>query len=142
MSNTNDATFTMGPLQQIWIKSLRDHPERQTSGRLGIKTSDGYVACCLGEFLMCEARFNGTELPFRENYISDHKGERHSNADLTNAYERLGLKDQRGSMKRSMTFSDKNYHTNLAELNDDVMSWPTIADMIEKDPTNFFIKSV
>jgi hypothetical protein len=130
--------FKLGPLQEQWLQSLEQHPERQTTNALGRKIYDGYKACCLGEAaIICGvAKWNALN-----RLTAVYKGDE-SDA-LFKGHNLLGLYDCRGQMNktlRSPTQPEKECDT-LALMNDRDFTWPQIAAEIRKDPTNFFTES-
>lgn len=42
----------LGTIQRAWVESLKAHPERKMTGRLGQREGLDYKACCLGELLV------------------------------------------------------------------------------------------
>ena len=125
--------FEMGPLQKMWITSLRKHPERQTTHELGKGTPRNYTACCLGELHLCAYRMKKKKLPFYNGLIKDDN----RNAVLSHSYEKYGLKSESGSSKISYMNEDQ-----LSAMNDNGATWTEIADLIENNPEAFFDKSV
>lgn len=133
MENTK---FEMGPLQKLWVASLRKHPERQMKESLGHGDAKEYKACCLGELHLCYNRMKHKKLPFDQgNRIFDIKDG--SFSYLTDSWKKYGLRSDNGELRNSV----KNTGS-LAALNDNGISWTEIADIIEKDPGNVFTKSV
>lgn len=134
--------FEMGPVQKLWIKQLREYPERQTTGMLGYGTPEDYKACCLGELALCYARIHNLELPFVVWKIKDidEDGDRFANVNvLSNNWEKYGLKGQGGQIY-DVDFD--NHIKSLASMNDGGKTWTEIANFIESDPENVFTKSV
>jgi len=136
----------LGPIQKEWIKSLREHPERQTTGHLGAKMGNGkdYKACCLGEGLCILRRLDGQDpLNFFEpgGRLLDNA---EHNYLLSETAERLGLHDGKGSLKGEVDSVEVRSHRlySLSSANDTGMTWPEIADFIEKHPESVFAKSV
>ena len=133
--------FELGPLQKMWLEQLRKHPERQISHCLGYGTPKEYKACCLGELHLCAHRLANKKLPFdSNNRICDDS----IYGTLSYSYEQYGLNSSVGQSVKEFTTSfieDKSFYT-LAQANDGGVSWPEIADIIEKNPENFFTKSV
>jgi hypothetical protein len=142
--------FELGPIQKEWVRRLREHPERQTMGQLGYKRSDldvPYRACCLGEgsILLCE--LNKKDLQWdkidetESLYDLISNGCRDSLSDED--YTALGLRDKIGSFAKSYEYPDTyNIYGSLAEMNDEGMTWIQIANYIEANPENVFVKSV
>jgi len=131
----------LGPLQKEWVKSLREHPERQISTILGEKYSDGsYKACCLGELHICNSRMNGDLLKYCNNEMRDGDTDY-----LEDSWDKYGLIDSKGSFANPQFLEKVNhgalYHS-LAEANDDGVDWLTIANFIESNPEEVFTKSV
>jgi len=134
----------LGKIQKAWIKSLREHPERQGKSQLGMKHGNSYKACCLGELLLTSCRIKKKAFPFnvvgelRDKTPDDEKG---CLGFLGNSWKKLGLKSDRGCGDKLVVVKGKNY-SNLASANDNGATWPEIADAVEADPENFFTKSV
>ncbi len=124
----------LGPIQKTWIKSMREHPERQMTGWLGrFKDFPGdYKACCLGELHICYRRENNIELKLNVIYLEDGKSLR-----VLEHYQMYGLRGSSGEAKKMFMINGINYGS-LALANDKGATWPEIADAVEKDPENFF----
>lgn len=148
----NNSKFNMGPLQTEWIRSLREHPERQMSSALGkiINEETGeYRACCLGELHLCYHRMNNLPLPLHGKDIIDlYDGDEeeiafHSDIfeDLSSSWQAYGLKSQMGAID---VYARPNCSiTSLAQMNDDGdWTWSDIADFIEEFPEAVFSESV
>lgn len=136
----------LGPIQKEWIKSLREHPERQMSGHLGAKSEDGknYKACCLGEGLCMLRRLEGKDpLNFFEpgGRLLDNV---EHNYLIPETADKLGLHDGKGQLKGEVAYIQARGHRlySLSSANDTGMTWPEIADFIEKYPDSVFTKSV
>ena len=126
----------LGKLQQMWVDSLRKHPERQTANFLGKGNPKDYLACCLGEALLCIYRSRKKKLPFFNSFIIDI-----SNTKLLESYLEIGLHNSLGSFLHLIKYKEKHYES-LAGLNDSGVSWIEIADIIEKEKDNLFTRSV
>lgn len=129
----------LGEIQQKWVNSLREHPERQMTGCLGALNSVGtYNACCLGEALCVLARHEGKPLPFTEkNYIAD-------NGDyyyLDSSFKKIGLRNEQGQFRGKINFNG-NIIISLSQMNDNGTSWSEIADFIEGNPYEIFTHSI
>ena len=137
--------FKLGPIQKEWIRRLREHPERQTEGMLAAKVGDSYKACCLGEGLLTLCEANKIEPMWKTRFDSDTvylhsvtpEDDEEYHVLKRNDFEGLGLRDQNGSFEEAL----ENYAC-LTEMNDDGVSWSEIADYIEQNPENVFVKSV
>lgn len=130
----------LGKLQKAWAKSLRENPKRQESNRLGRGTEENYTACCLGELRMCAYRMFGGDFPFVDGVIMDHKD---VGDFLETSYQDCGLISPRGVLSKS--FKDERLQKtfySLADMNDEGYTWSEIADYIENNPENVFVKSV
>lgn len=118
----------LGPLQKKWVKSLKEHPERQQKNALGKGNEEKYTACCLGQagLIMDTCYFRGGILVERGSL---------SGAVLTESYKKMGLRSCVGFIddtnKSLAGLNDDNYHT-----------WVDIAYLIEAAPELFFTKSV
>lgn len=140
----------LGPIQKAWIKSLREHPERQMQEQLGKRTPDGgYAACCLGEGLLTLHAYESEYLDHlfnteRNDYLCDGD----AMASLKESYEKLGLRDGDGLFDGeeldNIESSDQMLGdaSCLAEANDDGYTWPQIADFMEANPKVVFARSV
>jgi hypothetical protein len=134
-------TFELGPNQKKWIAALRANPDQQIKGRLGLRKGkegkEGF--CCLGkgaEILglgLWEERKNGVYQFFVEN---------NTGVLEIPAYEALGLRSGDGLFKKAILINGLTI-VSLAMLNDDVpgFTWTDIADYIEENPENVFVKS-
>lgn len=132
-----ETTFKLGPLQTLWLQQLRKYPERQTIYILGKGTPKSYKACCLGEIHLCAARLAKKKLPFVNGEIYDGDDQ-----TLNNSFNKYGLKDRTGHCIKNEFNTSKGMFSQLSGANDEGVTWTEIADIIEKDPTNFFTKSV
>ena len=131
----------LGKIQKQWIANLRAYPEKQIQGILGLKTSESYGACCLGELLLTKCRINNEPLPFDYNG-SLYDGDvllSPSEVGLEYSWGSLGLYNYLGSIKSDIKLKG---HVSLAQANDNGVSWPEIADFVEKHPETVFSKSV
>lgn len=118
--------FIFGPIQTEWLKSLKEHPERQLKGSLGKKYPDGtYKACCLGEAGLiagvCEWREVGDQVIL---YVKESS----QLSVLVDVYETIGLFNSEG--RRTSGYPEMS----LAIMNDSGKTWPEIAAIIEADP--------
>ena len=135
----------LGNLQKEWIKSLREHPERQISGTLGRKHDDDYLACCLGELLMTAYRFNYIDNPFGDKHYNDTCLVNGGNTGtIERDYDEFGLYSCAGTFKNGQQINIKNNgYISLAGMNDsENMTWLEIADFIEQNPEIVFSKSI
>lgn len=132
--------FELGPLQKEWVKTLREHPERQHTGSLGYKDGDIWNLCCLGQLLVLAK--GESVLSYLGNVYCNS-----SSTQLEKYYGDYGLKDEEGR------FYDDNGHSissliggthffSLADANDGGLTWPEIADFIEANPEKVFTKAV
>lgn len=120
----------MGPVQTEWVKRLREHPERQLTGRLGERNSTDYKACCLGELWLtyCDIKGQQPQWDFDQLHING------LNCYFSDeATDELGLRSFAGGSKKGKS---------LATLNDSGSTWTEIADMVEKDIFNYFTKEI
>src|ERR1041384_4820511 len=110
----------LGPIQKAWVKSLREHPERQTTGMLGRKHGNSYMACCLGELIITECRIKKRKFPFQTDILVDK-----SPTILFSSYERLGLISESGAARKLFGLSgDTQKFATLAAANDKGLTWP------------------
>jgi hypothetical protein len=142
--------FVLGPLQEMWLKSLEEHPERQIDGVLGRGSEKQYFACCLGELHICACRINNLPLPFEDGLIVDIldaseevKEKDNNNKVLTESYIKYGLSSSVGSISGGWRGSDGyTAHQSLASVNDSGVPWKEIAKFIRENPRKVFTKSV
>lgn len=123
----------LGNIQKAWIKSLREHPERQIIGVLGFKQHGSYKACCLGEYLLTvkgEACWDG-----------DIFKDGNSDISLDTIWEEVGLRGKEGELLNNFTGGDGKFYHCLSGMNDEGYTWPEIADYVEANPENVFLKS-
>lgn len=126
-------------LHKDWIKSLRDHPERQIRRFLckvpeNAKDFSEYKACCLGELKLLSINKDFSQVKIDDEYKAVS-----FNGDLSGVsnYIELGLKDPIGGFRYSATINNRVYFS-LVQMNDEGLSWTTIADYIESNPENVF----
>lgn len=136
----------LGILQKEWIKSLREHPERQTKDILGYREDDGsYKACCLGELLICYRKLQGVDL-FDFNGTKDYLIDGVEDyGSLYESYEEFGLHTPNGAIYKLSVGNDPldiRSQNSLAQANDNGFTWLQIADFIENNPEAVFTKSV
>jgi len=141
----NTQNMELGRIQKEWVKSLREHPERQMSDFLGkVVDRDEYKACCLGELLCVRARLENKPPPFVYGSIWDGD----NSSSLTSSYGGLGLRSNNGGFEIDeeirifMKDSRIEKTDSLASLNDSGVKWPIIADFVEAFPDKIFTKSV
>lgn len=131
----------LGPLQKRWVQTLRAYPERQLTGSLGnFEWEDGeinycdYRACCLGQaqILLHEGELDkfldGTTL-INEDQNDGVLGE--------NDWQKYRLRSKVGTLQKSVKIGGQIF-SDLADMNDESMTWPEIADYIEQHPENVF----
>lgn len=118
----------LNELHKKWLKSLREHPERQCSRKLGQiinKDTKEYEACCLGELLLLH---KGEDIFNNMGVISDGNSTCYPNA----SYRELGLYSPTGIPRNTLEDIPS-----LSELNDSGKTWPEIADIIESNPERY-----
>lgn len=120
--------FEMGPLQKLWVKTLREHPERQYKGYLGYKNEKEEKYCCLGQLHVLA---KGEAAFYSNNNVSDGVGL----MVLNYSFSKYGLVSETGGIIDSLSNS-------LANMNDGDYTWPEIADFIEQNPEKVFTKAV
>lgn len=113
----------LGPIQEKWLQSLEQNPERQHKGSLGVKTEDGYKTCCLGELGIIAGKCR-----WIDNKLADG-----TNLFTLTSAEEIGLYDEVGVTKDGQD--------SLASMNDKSYTWPDIAQIVRANPENFFSKS-
>jgi len=137
----------IGPIQEQWLQRLEQHPELQMRGYLGELTTNGYLACCLGEYLLTYKRIMGEDISrlFHngELWYSKRDNEKDGDKNLSslNIFTDLGLYDEVGSFEGDSEDGGRKYNS-LAEMNDNGVSWPEIAAYIRKYPEMVFTKSI
>lgn len=122
----------IGPIQEKWLQSLEQHPERQQCGRLGVKRGKNeYTACCLGQLLINSGKdfWDGRLL------YSNDSGNL-SSGSLEGVWQDLGLYGPYGERY------DDNANARLSVLNDTGTTWPEIAAIIRADPKAYLSKAV
>lgn len=130
------STFKLGPIQEKWIKSLEDHPEKQLMDTLGKKhlNSEGYKACCLGEGGLiagvCNWEGNVLIVSHKDNYGTIQTDMNLLRFDIHLA---LGLRSKNG---------EADGFTSLAGMNDTGKTWPEIAAILRTNPERYFTKSI
>ncbi len=129
----------LGPIQEAWLQSLEQHPERQTTRMLGHGTPENYKACCLGELLVVACALQGKPSPFEfgSNRITDGT----YTATLPESAHDLGLKNGLGGLKVLLSKEGKDYWS-LSQMNDEGFTWSQIAQAVRENPDNFFTKSI
>lgn len=138
-----EITFKMGELQTLWVKSLREHPERQMTKKLGMGTPRNYKACCLGELHLCYHRMKGKKLPFYDDSILDNIPEYPNFSSLGHSYEKYGLFSTNGQrIDKERIYINKKSASCLADANDMGITWVEIADYIEANADQIFTHSV
>jgi hypothetical protein len=115
----------IGPIQEQWLQSLEQHPERQMKHALGEidKKTGEYKACCLGELGLiagvCVWKVGTGRLVLNiDEYQTDA---------LADVWDEVGLYGPNGN-------ADNSHTDSLAWLNDNGKSWPEIAAIIRADP--------
>ena len=128
--------FEMGPLQKEWVKTLREHPERQHTRSLGFKDEEGWHLCCLGQLYVLAV---GEENALVDGIVACNGDEK----VLSGMYLECGLNNNTGSLKGGFyTHKDQSKSWMLSAMNDKGATWPEIADFIEANPSKVFTKAV
>jgi hypothetical protein len=138
----------LGPVQTAWIKSLRDNPDKQGKSQLGKRNAVNghYEACCLGQggLIAGVCQWSPETNHLYVGVLNENDGELESSASTYSksylkydSYKALGLVDYKGSP----TSRPNDVAECLAYYNDLGKSWADIADMLEKNPENWFIES-
>lgn len=131
------AKLKLGKLQKAWIKSLKEHPERQMTKYLGKGTPKNYTACCLGQLLITDCKLKKKRIPFnKEGHL-----ENGTITSLQNSFKKYGLRDEEGIFEEFYTHGNFTY-LGLADMNDYGLTWTEIADFVEENPDMVFTKSV
>lgn len=155
-----ELNLELGPIQEAWVRSLEQHPERQGFGTLGVLHQNGvdYRACCLGELKITAARisrgrcFNLSHLFMQSaptpRYLEDGFG---STDYLNNSWEKYGLNSPTGKLSCGMIclgiiaggrVTEKLLIASLADMNDMGYSWQQIATLVRQRPDWVFTKRV
>lgn len=154
----------LGPIQTEWLKELDENPELQgEGGYLGnqeIGVDDTMKFCCLGMGRRMLCIMDGKELtttiatetkwdPLTDSYVpnktfnrlfDEHEG---NTGYLTISWERLGLKNSKGSSWNSdgesvsVRYGDKSYGS-MAEANDEQVPWKVIVKVVRNNTDLFF----
>lgn len=143
----------LGVVQKAWIKSLKNHPERQTIGALNSVLNDdsqsfsddqsitimnncakgitNYKACCLGEGLLTLLR-EGVILKGLYNHSNN------ASPAIPDA-NALGLFTPRGSITNNeKLFYNGDCYVSLMDANDNGVPWSIIADFMYNKPEAVF----
>lgn len=151
--NQANSDFIIGPIQESWLQSLEQNPDRQYRGQLGIKYpySKTYLACCLGEagIILGTCKWKMDKNSDNEILISlsDNKD---TSFYILEQHDQMGLRCGRGSFKepvpkrlfdRGAIFEEAVFRS-LAVMNDEGLTWLQIATYIRSNPTNVFTRSV
>lgn len=128
------ADFKLGPLQEAWSKSLEKHPERQMKNKLGERTGDTYLACCLGVAGLIAGVLEWDTV---DNLCV--KGAPGEITALTNeSYLAIGLRSPTGTPYDQFSQnSEEGFHA-LSYLNDNGSTWPEIAAILREHPEQYF----
>ena len=109
---------------ELWLTTLEQHPERQTTGYL--KKSNNKM-CCLGQ--LCDLLYEPNETQLLEGDYYSY-GEDENIEDLPEeVVEFMGFYGPYGELDNST----------LAQLNDDGITWPEIAKFIRENPEKVFV---
>lgn len=122
----------IGPLQEEWLQTLEQHPERQQMCSLGSGTIDHYKCCVLGLFGLLSG-----SCVFENGRLYDAGGEEfHKIPDnlftsLSLSWKKLGLYGAMGNTKLGVTGET------LAFYNDSGKTFPEIAAIIRANPDHY-----
>jgi len=112
---------------ELWLTTLEQHPERQTTGYL--KKSNNKM-CCLGQ--LCDLLYEPNEIQLLEGYYYSY-GEDENIDDLPEeVVEFMGFYGPYGEL-------DNSAGDTLAQWNDDGTTWPDIAKFIRENPEKVFV---
>lgn len=142
--------FKLGPIQEAWLKSLEENPDRQRGGKLAEfnpNDKDDYKACCLGELILTKHRLEGTKPIIKQNKL--YSNEKYDaiiedyglNGVMIENYQDYGLDAAMGVIKDGFKWNNIIYFS-LARLNDVGCPWPEIARLIRANPEKVFNKSL
>lgn len=150
--------FELGPNQKQWLSDLKKYPKRQYRNHLGFIDGDNIKACCLGQGLLTlkDLGVLSEDRIFikpargcagkRIADIAEHDQTIYNANYLKRSFALLGLKDYQGFLKKpyqvDVPDTFPKIYKSLAEMNDGGISWQKIAEFIESDPTNVFVKSM
>lgn len=147
--------FELGTMQKAFVAWLKkpENADKQITGNLGYVVEESgkkdCMVCVLGALLLVKgASDRNYTLPKDDGtvFLVDRpKGFAYSYDEhqcLKYSWQELGLYSETGTMLKP--FYDKGLsYCSLASLNDDAkLTFQQIAELIEKDPYNFFCKSV
>lgn len=134
--------FVLGPLQTAWVKFLRENPHLQFHGRLGAVVDGEERYCCLGAGAkICGCESKRTKIRGYDEYQEIIAFSYNSTFEPLllplPVVELLKLRYKTGELKETHRKGKRKYNS-LTAMNDKGMTWPEIADYIEKNPENVF----
>jgi hypothetical protein len=132
--------FVLGPIQKTWIRNLRTYPQYQHSRSLGyVFPTKTCHACALGFLLFTYRKETGIgntngeikDLSEKENFTLA------ATYSLPHSYLKFGLASDLGAPFPQYS----SQAISISQMNDELMTFPEIADAIEKNPHYWFNKS-
>jgi hypothetical protein len=118
-----------GPIQRKWLRFLKNNPDIQYKGKLGVKCNNrlGYKACCLGQFGLMTDICHWNEIDLVNSIIErDYP----MNLDI----QMYGFVDGEGCYLNPGKMS-------LSLIND-TTSWLHVYNACLNDPKGYFTKKV
>ena len=126
---------TREEILELWLTTLEQHPERQTTGVLGEVLEEGKEKfCCLGQ--LCEIYYDSSIKIVDKNSNITFNGEDIAlPSDLQNF---MGFYGDEGLILGEQPEKDGTTFNTLTEMNDDGCTWPEIAAFIRANPEQVF----
>lgn len=121
---------------ELWLTTLEQHPERQTTSVLG--TSEGKF-CCLGQLcdLLLEREVEEVSREDSEYDLYTYEGE---TEELPKSVVKfMGFRDTLGELSEKYVVDEANKFGCLATMNDGGVSWSDIAKFIRENPEKVFV---
>lgn len=141
METTTNTPFKLGPIQELWMKTLEEHPERQYKSALGIVDETGEKYCCLGQGMVC----------FGLGHLKDNRSHDgfYGFKELKNSQNLGGFPtSEEADIMGLHTIDGKEYINgddtgrSMASMNDSGRyTWPQIAAVVRANPHHFFKES-
>lgn len=135
----------LGKLQTEWVNTLKEKPNLQYKGQLGMEDEDhNWKYCCLGmaEVILCESK--GRKPNTKVGVLKEMLFDKYGNVATIGNYDDMGLLSKEGKFKIPAIINGEEFYS-LASANDShetPVSWIDIANYIESNPENVFNKSV
>jgi hypothetical protein len=118
---------------ELWLTTLEQHPERQTTTFLG-KTKGEF--CCLGQ--LCHLLYDEDEITTSKDGEFYFYGSDYDNELLPKEIvEFMHFYGNAGDLEEDKESDDRKY--SLADMNDSYVTWPDIAKFIRENPEKVFV---